>query len=356
MVPCARSRWLTIVHDGLDAVIGLRTVVECVPLCTLSEATKSPLKGYAVDNLPVRSGEVRPIRTAVRRLPSRRMQLGVFGLNSGATYGPAETAGLARLAEQLGFDSIWAGEHVVVPSPRVAPSPMEPTDAILDPFVHLAFVAAATERVLLATGIIILPQRNPLVLAKQAASLDVLCRGRLVLGIGAGYLEPEMSAVGVPMADRGNRTDDHLAAMRALWTQPGPVDHHGPFIDFAGVDAHPRPVQAGGPRIVVGGHTPAAFRRAVRDANGWYGFALTPEATGHCIVGLREAAGQVDRPADLGELEVSVTPRSRLDAPSLEAFAAAGVDRLVLNTAGASTVEAVEERLRAAAELTNSTQ
>src|SRR6188472_4566068 len=102
------------------------------------------------------------------------MQLGVFGLSSGATYQPRDTLALAQLAEELGFDSIWAGEHVVVPNPRVVPSPMEPEDPILDRLVHLGFVAAATERILLATGIVILPQRNPLVLAKQAATLDVL--------------------------------------------------------------------------------------------------------------------------------------------------------------------------------------
>src|SRR5207344_3586317 len=110
---------------------------------------------------------------------------------------------LARLAEDLGYESVWAGEHVVLPSPRVAPAPMEPTDAIIDPLVWLAFVAAATSRVRLGTGIIILPQRNPLVLAKQAASVDVLSQGRLILGIGAGYLEPEMSAIGVSMRERG---------------------------------------------------------------------------------------------------------------------------------------------------------
>jgi probable F420-dependent oxidoreductase len=274
------------------------------------------------------------------------MQLGVFGLNLGSTFGPEETVRLARLAEELGFDSIWAGEHIVVPSPRVSPSPMEATDPILDPLVHLAFVAAGTERVLLGTGIIILPQRNPLVLAKQAASLDVLSRGRLLLGIGAGYLEPEMSAVGVPMADRGARTDDHLAAMRALWSDPGPVAHHGRFIDFEGVDAHPRPVQPGGPKIVVGGHTPAAFRRAMRHGHGWYGFALTPDDAARCLDGLQAAAREVDRPAELGELEITVTPRHRVDAEMLEAFA--GVDRVVINTGGASTPSAVEDRLRAA--------
>lgn len=280
------------------------------------------------------------------------MKLGVFGINSGATYLPAETASLARLAEGLGFDSIWAGEHVVVPSPRVAPSPMEATDPIVDPLVHLAFVAAATERLLLATGIVILPQRNPLVLAKQAASLDVLSGGRLLLGIGAGYLEPEMRAIGVSMADRGARTDDYLAAMRALWNDPGPVGYRGPFVDFAGVDAHPRPAQDGGPRIVVGGHTPVAFRRAVRSGHGWYGFALTPEAARECVAALYRAAGEVERADGLGALEISVTPRRRLDAVSLAAFDAAGVHRLVLNTAGATSAAAVEERLHAAVALT----
>lgn len=279
------------------------------------------------------------------------MRLGVFGLNAGTTFGPAETVRLARLVEELGYDSIWAGEHVVVPSPRVPPSPMEPTDPILDPLVHLAFVAAATERVLLATGIVILPQRNPLVLAKQVASLDVLCGGRLLLGIGTGYLEQEMTAIGVPMARRGARSDDHLAAMRALWSQPGPVEHHGPFVDFAGVDAHPRPVRPGGPRLVVGGHTPAAFRRALAQAHGWYGFALTPEIARDCVAGLRRAADEVERPAELGELEISVTPRRRLDAPALEEFAAAGVDRLVTNVIVASSPEAAEQRLREAAAL-----
>ena len=279
------------------------------------------------------------------------MQLGVFGINSGSTFRPADTIAVARLAEELGFDSVWAGEHVVVPSPRVVPSPMEPEDPILDPLVHLAFVAAATEHVLLATGIIILPQRNPLVLAKQAATLDVLSGGRLLLGIGAGYLEPEMTAIGVPMHGRGARTDDHLAAMRALWTQPGPVEHHGPYVDFGGVDAHPRPTTPGGPRIVVGGHTPAAYRRAVASGNGWYGFGLTPEQTVESVEGLRRAADQVERPGDLGDLELSVTPRRRLDPDALDAFRAASIDRLVLGTASDRSPADVERRLRDAATL-----
>jgi alkanesulfonate monooxygenase SsuD/methylene tetrahydromethanopterin reductase-like flavin-dependent oxidoreductase (luciferase family) len=139
--------------------------------------------------------------------------------------------------------------------------------------------------------------------------------------------------------------------MRALWNEPGPVEHHGPFVDFAGVDAHPRPVQTGGPKVIIGGHSPASFRRAVGLGHGWYGFALDPEAAGACIDGLRRAADEVDRPAALGPLDISVTPRRRLDDVTLEAFAAAGVDRVVINTIAARTAEAVEERMRAAAEL-----
>ena len=279
------------------------------------------------------------------------MQLGVFGLNASSTFRPADTARLVRLADELGYDSIWAGEHVVLPSPHVAPAPMQPTDPILDPLVHLAFVAATSDRLLLGTGIIILPQRNPLVLAKQAASLDVLSNGRLLLGIGAGYLEPEMSAIGAPMNERGQRTDDYIAAMRAIWNEPGPVSFDSPSARFAGVDAHPRPVQQGGPRIIVGGHTPAAYRRAVRSGHGWYGFAQNPEGTVACLAGLKEAAGAVERPAELGPLEITITPRGRLDAAALDAFTEAGVDRLVLNTAGAADPDAVAERLQAAAAL-----
>jgi alkanesulfonate monooxygenase SsuD/methylene tetrahydromethanopterin reductase-like flavin-dependent oxidoreductase (luciferase family) len=189
------------------------------------------------------------------------------------------------------------------------------------------------------------------VLAKQVASLDVLSGGRLMLGIGVGYLEPEMTAIGVPMADRGARTDDYLAAMRALWTQPGPVAHHGRFVDFAGVDAHPRPVQPGGPRLVVGGHSGAAFRRAVAHGHGWYGFALTPDDAQRCTEGLRRAADEVERPAELGDLEISVTPRRRLDGPALDAFADVGVHRLVPNVIPVSSPAEVEQRLRSTAAL-----
>ena len=147
--------------------------------------------------------------------------LGLFALNQHAGGEVLERVG--PLAEELGYDSVWTGEHVVVPDPRVPPSPMEPLDPILDPVVALAFLAARTSRIRLATGIIVLPQRNPLVLAKQLASLDAVSGGRLVFGMGVGYLEPEMTAIGVAMERRGARAVEYLAAMRALWEQDQPA-------------------------------------------------------------------------------------------------------------------------------------
>jgi probable F420-dependent oxidoreductase len=251
--------------------------------------------------------------------------IGLFAVNSHACAKPEAAARVARLAERLGYDSLWAGEHVVVPSPRVDPSPMEPDEPILDPLVALAHLAAHTERVRLGTGVIVLPQRNPLVLAKQVASLDVLSGGRLILGLGVAYLEPEMRAIGVPMEGRGARADEYLAAMRALWDEDAPA-YEGRHVRFEGVDAHPRPVQRPLP-VVVGGHTRAAHRRAARSADGWYGF----------MVGLRALAEQRElmRAAieDTGRerpLHVSVTPSRRLDRDVVSAYAELGVDRLIV--------------------------
>jgi probable F420-dependent oxidoreductase len=251
--------------------------------------------------------------------------IGLFAINSHVCAEPEAAARIAALAERLGYDSLWAGEHVVVPSPRVDPSPMEPDEPILDPLVALAHLAGHTERILLGTGLIVLPQRNPLVLAKQAASLDVLSGGRLILGIGVGYLEPEMTAIGVPMEARGARSDEYLAAMRSLWHDEAPA-FQGRYASFEGVDAHPRPLQRPLP-IVVGGHTEAAFRRAARHADGWYGF----------LVGLRAMAqhrealdAALERAGRERPLHVSVSPSRRLDPDTVGAYAGLGVDRLIV--------------------------
>jgi probable F420-dependent oxidoreductase len=256
------------------------------------------------------------------------VKLGLFNINMGSQSRPQALTDAARAAEEAGFESLWAGEHVILPDPQVPPSPMAPQDPALDPFIGLTYAAAVTSTIRLATGIVIMPQRNPVVLAKQIASLDVLSEGRFTLGIGVGYLEPEFTAIGANFADRGAVTDEFVAAMQTLWYAEHP-EHHGAFVDFAGVDAHPRPVQQPIP-VVVGGHTGAAYRRAVATGHGWYGFAMTPESAAASLEGLRVAAGQVDRPGALGELEITVTPRGRLTTETAAAFATLGVHRLVV--------------------------
>jgi probable F420-dependent oxidoreductase len=251
--------------------------------------------------------------------------IGLFAINSHACASPEAAARIATMAEGLGYDSLWAGEHVVVPSPRVEPSPMEPDEPILDPLVALAYVAAHTERIRLGTGVIILPQRNPLVLAKQVASLDVVSGGRLILGIGVAYLEPEMRAIGVPMKGRGQRADEYLAAMRALWEEEMP-SFHGRHTHFEAVDAHPRPLQRPLP-VVVGGHTRAAHRRAARSADGWYGFLMGLRAMAEQRELMRAAIEETGRERPL---HVSVTPARRLDEENVRAYSELGVDRLIV--------------------------
>jgi probable F420-dependent oxidoreductase len=207
---------------------------------------------------------------------------------------------------------------------------MAPDQRLLDPIVALTFLAAHTTRIRLATGVIILPQRQALVLAKQLASLDVLSNGRLIFGLGVGWCEPEMRSVGAPFAERGRVADDYLAAIRAVWTQPKP-SYRGAYVAFDGVQAMPRPVQTPVP-IVVGGRTAPAYRRAVTQGHGWYGFGISVEDTQKIVATLRDTGKKHSRPAELGRLEISVTPPG-FDIPdkaTLDAYAAAGVDRLIL--------------------------
>jgi probable F420-dependent oxidoreductase len=281
------------------------------------------------------------------------VKLGLFAINMNACSRPDELARVARAAEAAGFESLWAGEHVVLPAPQVPPSPMPPQGRVLDPIVALTFAAAATQRLRLATGIIILPQRNPVVLAKELATLDVLSIGRLTFGVGVGYLQPEFDAIGASFEDRGGRTLEYLAAIRSLWEDEHPA-FHGRYVDFEGIDAHPRPLQRPVP-IVMGGHSVPAFRRAVEHAHGWYGFALTPETTADCLAGLQEAAARFARPPDLGPLDITVTPRRRLTSERLEQWQDLAVDRLVLLPGPNATVAEIETLVEEAGTLVSST-
>ncbi|MFD0440317.1 TIGR03619 family F420-dependent LLM class oxidoreductase [Streptomyces chartreusis] len=257
------------------------------------------------------------------------MRFGLFAINYGTCADPDAAVAVARHAESVGFESVWGAEHVVLPVSASLGSPLPATLPMLDPLVALTLVANETTELRLGTGILILPLHNPVVLAKGLASLDLVCDGRLLVGVGAGYIREEFAAVGVPFEQRGPRMDEYLRALRTLWgsRQPG---FDGRFVAFRGIDAHPRPRQQPHPPLVIGGESQPALTRAVTQGNGWYGFSLDLVQTRQCVTRLRQIAERRERPAELGPLELTVTPRENLDRDTVEQYAELGVTRLVL--------------------------
>ena len=265
------------------------------------------------------------------------MHTGLFGINMGSAATPTGMARIASEAEAAGYESVWTGEHIVLPDPQAPPSPAAPETPFVDSAAALAFLAGSTSTIKLGTGIIILPQRQPAVLAKSLASVDQLSNGRLIFGLGVGYLEPEMTACSTPMGRRGNRADEYLQAMRTLWSGDA-VSFDGEFVNFTSVSANPKPVQAS-IHTVVGGHSARAHRRAVALAHGWYGFMRDPDTAAADIAALKQAADQVQRPEELGQLEISITPRRTPNSDDLERYQAMGVDRLIIQPGGHRTLD-----------------
>jgi probable F420-dependent oxidoreductase len=256
------------------------------------------------------------------------VKFGLFGLHKGENTAPDALARRARTAEDAGFESIWVGDHIALP----LDAPDDPYDPRLEAVVALAHLAAVTRRVRLGLGVIVLPQRQPVLLAKQLTSIDVLGGGRLIVGLGAGYLEAELRALGATLADRGARTEEHFAAMRALWDEPVP-EFDGRFVSFSDVIQRPRPPQRPHPPVVIGGDSPAAYRRG-RAAGGWYGWEQTPEQ----VAAVREQLG--------APVEVTITPSppGPIELELARRYADAGVDRLVLqppDTTGVSMDELI---------------
>lgn len=253
------------------------------------------------------------------------MKIGLYGINIGPCADPETLAEAVLRAEQAGLDSVWTAEHVVLPDPQKPPSPSPPHMKLLDPAVALAFAAAHSTRLKLATGIVILPQRNPVVAAKEFASVDRLSKGRLIFGVAAGYLHQEFEALGVPFEDRGRRTNDYIEAIRALWCQENPV-HAGDFVRFDGIQQQPMPVQKPHPPIIVGGMSDAALDRAARLGDGWYGFALDVPGTQACLAKLRAHEALSTKP----QFETSMSPLGLPDPEMANRFADLGLDRLVV--------------------------
>jgi probable F420-dependent oxidoreductase len=253
------------------------------------------------------------------------LNFGLYGLHRDHNVEPDVLARRAQLAEEVGIESLWVGDHIALP-------PGEGNPPRLEALIALTYLAAATTRIRLGVGLIVLPQRQPVLLAKQLTSLDVLSRGRLSVAVGAGYVEPELNAMGVTLAERGARTDEYLAAMRALWDAA--PSFAGRFVSYSGVVQHPSPVQRPHPPIVVGGHSPAAYRRAARHGSGWYGWGLDVEQTAQALRELAEITRGEDRPAALGDLEITMTPPGVPDLDTARRYADAGVHRLIIELEG----------------------
>jgi len=288
------------------------------------------------------------------------MHIGLMFANTGVSTRPEGAVAVAEHAEAAGFDSLWTVEHVVIPAGYESPYPYSQTgrmagsedSPVPDPLIWLAYVAARTSRLLLCTGVLILPQRSPLITAKEVATLDQLSGGRVRLGVGIGWLREEFEAIGAPFEERAARTEEAIAAMRTLWSQKAPT-FAGRFYRFQDARMWPKPVRGTVP-VVIGGHSEAAARRAGRLGDGYFPASADPASIPGLINVMREAAAGAGR--DPATVEVTVGGRAGRDA--FERMATLGVDRVVIPLRAAdldgahATIEAAAEAGRAAGVLT----
>jgi probable F420-dependent oxidoreductase len=258
------------------------------------------------------------------------MHVGLGAMNYGTCADPATAVRVARAAEAAGCESLWTAEHAVLPSPQPEGFPISPDLPWLDSIAGLTLLATATDRIRIASGTIELPMHNPVRLAKQLSSIDVISNGRLIVGLGLGYLDAEFAAIGAEISERGARMDEYLDVLAELWTGH-PPRFAGPTIGLSGIDAYPRPIQPGGPPIVLGGGTtPRARRRIITRARGWYLFGIDADRSAAAIATIDEERRRWERPSALGELDITVTPLEPLDSGTLARYQELGVHRVVL--------------------------
>ncbi len=259
---------------------------------------------------------------------------------------PSSLASIARKAEELGFESLWIPEHIILPVEYKSPYPYSssgrlpapPDTPLHDPMLALAYVAGVTSKIKLATGIFVLPIRNPFTTAKAVASLDVLSGGRFIFGVGIGWLEEEFQAVGMDFKNRALRTREYVALMKELWTSADPV-YKGKTVGIEGFKFMPKPAQKPHPPIVFGGHTDPALKRTARLGDGWYGIAESIDGIRETIGRLRACEREFTRTTPL---EVTISPRiGRPLTPALvKQFSDMGVSRIIF-AAGPSTKEQI---------------
>jgi probable F420-dependent oxidoreductase len=262
------------------------------------------------------------------------MRIGFFAIGIGRLTSPDWIRTVATNAERLGFASLWAPEHVVLLDRYASKYPYSsgefpaPTDSpIGDPFTTLAYAAACTKKIRLGTGICLVPEHNPLVLAKVVATTDVLSNGRLILVTGIGWLEEEFQAIGVSWERRAQRTRDYITAMRKLWSE-SLSDHDGEFVKFSGVRSFPKPANGKSVPVWFGGETGPALRRVAEYGDGWIGFNLSAD----------EAAAKIRRIEELlkangrkrSDVELTVSPYTKpMAREDLARYRDAGAEEVI---------------------------
>jgi probable F420-dependent oxidoreductase len=266
------------------------------------------------------------------------MKFGIMFANVGPLGTPDVLTHFARTAEEVGIESLWTVEHVAVPVGYQSRYPYSPDGKmpgpdnapIPDPLVYLSYAAAVTTKIRLATGILILPQRHPIYVAKEVATLDVLSKGRMILGVGVGWLAEEFQALHIPFEERAARTSESVRALRSLW-QAGSSSFNGKFFHWNALESNPKPVQQPSIPIVVGGHTPLSAKRAARYGDGFFPAVASPDQLPPLLAILREECQKVERKPD--EIEITVVaPFPNIDI--VRRFEDLGVARITIGPPG----------------------
>lgn len=278
------------------------------------------------------------------------MKIGTFSTFMSPICTPEMIGQFARDAENAGLDSLWMGEHVVLfdktefpyPGSATGKLPVPEGGGMLDTVGTFGFLAACTKTLRFGTGITLLPQRNPLYTAKEFATLDWLTQGRIDFGIGVGWCKEEVVACGYDFATRGKRCDEMLEMFKQLWTEPV-AEFHGEFYDLEPCRMDPKPVQKPHIPIIVGGHSEAGIKRAVKYGSGWYGFQMDLESTAKIAARLQEALGSAGRSLD--DFELVITPPYDISSDQVKAYADLGVDRLIVHL-GSQKADRITHRLK----------
>jgi probable F420-dependent oxidoreductase len=278
------------------------------------------------------------------------MKVGYFAVGIGPTVNPQLVRVIATTAERLGFSTIWAPEHVVLLEEYASKYPYSsgkfpapPDTPIADPFTTLAYAAACTSTIRLGTGICLVPEHNPLVLAKTVATVDRLSGGRFIFGVGVGWLAEEFQALGISFDRRAQRTREYIEVMRKLWTQRS-SSHQGEFVNFTSIMSYPKPVSEKGVPIWFGGESGPALRRVAEYGDGWLGFNLLPHQAAEKVKRIEELLRVNGRRRS--DVHLAVSPYTNpIRADDLKRYRDAGVDEIALLSGWPGTEQEMVARL-----------